>query len=201
MPVAVLVSGSGSNLQALLEAAARPGASFDVCVVISDRPGVLALERAEAAGVPAEVVAWSGHEDREAFTIAVCDVAEKFDARALVLAGFMRVLAPEAMIRYPDRILNTHPALLPAFPGAHALREAIEHGVLVTGVTIHFVDELVDHGPIIWQEAIEVLHDDDEASLLARVQRIEHRMYPIVVDAFCAGDLTVDGRRVTWRRR
>lgn len=147
------------------------------------------------------MVDWSAHDDRAAFTAAVCDVAEKFAAEVLVLAGFMRVLAPEAMARFPERIVNTHPALLPAFPGAHAVRDALAHGVAVTGVTIHFVDELVDHGPIIWQEAIAIGPAEDEASVQARIQEIEHRVYPEVVDALCAGDLAVVGRRVTWSRR
>lgn len=195
-PIAVLVSGSGSNLQAILDAARAPGYAAEVCVVISDRPGIKALDRATDAGVPTVVVPWSG--DRAAFTTSICDAASRHGAQALVLAGFMRILAPEAIHRFPDRIVNTHPALLPAFPGARAVGDAIAHGVKLSGVTIHFVDEQVDHGPIIYQEAIPLLADDDEATLQARLQEVEHRVYPEIVDALARGRLTVSGRRVSW---
>jgi formyltetrahydrofolate-dependent phosphoribosylglycinamide formyltransferase len=197
-PVAVLVSGGGTNLQAILDAEAKPGFGAEVVVVISDRPAVKALERARSAGIPATVVDWDDHPDRGSFGAAICDEAARHGARALVLAGFMRILAPEAMHRFPDRIINVHPALLPAFPGAHAVPQALEHGVKVTGVTIHFVDEQVDHGPIIVQEPVAVLPDDDEATLHARLQEVEHRLLPQVVDALGRGSLHVDGRRVTW---
>jgi formyltetrahydrofolate-dependent phosphoribosylglycinamide formyltransferase len=198
-PVAVLVSGSGTNLQAILDAAARPEYAARIAVVISDRPGVRALQRAEAAGVPAEVVEWATSPDRAEFTAAVCDAADRHGAAALILAGFMRILAPIAIERFPHRILNTHPALLPAFPGAHAVPQALAHGVKLSGVSIHFVDEEVDHGPIIRQEAVPVVAGDTEATLQARIQAVEHRLYPEVIDAFARGDLTVDGRIVTWK--
>lgn len=199
MRIAVLVSGSGSNLQALLDAAAEPGYAAEVAVVVADRPGVLALRRAAAAGVPAEVVAWTDYESREAFTGAVCDAAARHGAAALVLAGFMRILAPVALDRFPGAILNIHPSLLPAFPGAHAVPQALAHGVRLSGVTIHFVDGEVDHGPIIAQEAVPVLPGDTEATLHARIQAVEHRLYPDVVDTFARGLLDVRGRIVTRR--
>ena len=198
LPIAVLVSGSGSNLQALLDAAADPAFHAEIVVVISDRTGVRALDRATAAGVPAEVVDWDAHSDRAAFTEAVCTTAADHGAAALVLAGFMRILAPAAIRRFPNRILNTHPALLPAFPGAHAVAQALAHGVTLTGITIHLVDEEVDHGPIVYQEAIEVLPGDTEDTLRVRIQEVEHRRYPEVVDAFAAGRLHVEGRHVAW---
>lgn len=197
-PIAVLVSGGGTNLQALMDAAAGAGYAAEIVVVISDRPGVRGLERAEAVGIPAVVVDWDAHFDRSSFTSAVCDAAEAHRAEALVLAGFMRILAPEAMRRFPHRIINTHPALLPAFPGAAAIPKALAHAVKLTGVTIHFVDEEVDHGPIILQEAVPILPDDTEASLQARLQAVEHRVYPKIVDAFARGLVTVDGRSVIW---
>ncbi len=199
LPIAVLVSGSGSNLQAILDAAAAdPGFGAEVVVVISDRPGVRALDRARSAGVAAEVVAWSDHPDRSAFTAAVCDAAERRGARALVLAGFMRILAPVAMARFPAAILNVHPALLPSFPGAHAVRQALDRGVKLTGATVHFVDEQVDHGPIVAQEAVPVEPGDDELALQARIQAVEHRLYPAAVRAFAQGRLRIDGRVVHW---
>ncbi len=186
-PIAVLVSGSGSNLQAIIDASREPGYAARVVAVISDRHDVKALDRAAAAGIAAEVVDWDDFDTRHDFTAAVCDVAERHGAAVFVLAGFMRILAPVAIDRFPDRIINIHPALLPSFPGAHAVRDALAHGVKVTGVTIHIVDEEVDHGPIIYQEAIPVLPDDDEPTLHARIQEVEHRVYPGVVDAFVKG--------------
>ncbi len=198
LPIAVLASGGGTNLQAILDASKAPGYHAVVAVVIADRAGVHALERAEAAGVPAVVIPWDGFGDRHLFTTAVCDEAGRHGAAALVLAGFMRILAPVAVARFPHRILNTHPALLPAFPGAHAVAQALAHGVKLSGVTIHFVDEEVDHGPIIVQESVPVLPGDTEDDLRRRIQEVEHRLYPDVVDAFAAGRLRVTGRLVTW---
>lgn len=201
MRTAVLVSGSGSNLQAILDTErADPAFGATTVVVISDRPGVRSLERAHAAGLPAEVVHWSEMPGRDAFTAAVCETAEGYGAQALICAGFMRILAPEAIRRFPERILNVHPALLPAFPGAHAVDDALAHGVKVTGVTVHFVDEKVDHGPIIAQEPVAVLPEDTPATLHARIQEVEHRIYPAAIDAFAKGRLTVEGRAVRWDR-
>jgi len=188
-PIAVLVSGSGSNLQAIIDAAEQPGYAAEIVVVISDRPDVKALDRALTAGIATEVVAWSDFDSREAFSAAICDVADHHRAEALVLAGFMRVLAMIAIERFPHRIINIHPSLLPSFPGAHAVRDALAHGVTVSGVTVHYVDEEVDHGPIIYQEAVAVLPDDDEATLHTRIQEVEHRIYPGVVDALGSGAL------------
>lgn len=193
--IAVLVSGSGSNLQALLD---RQG-TYRICLVLSDRAGVRALERARTAGVATAVVPWEG--ERSSFTRAVCEVAEEAGAETLVLAGFMRILGPEAMRRFPDRILNIHPSLLPSFPGADAVAQALEHGARVTGVTVHFVDEQVDHGPIIAQIPVTVRSDDDEESLHRRIQAEEHRLYPEVVEALARRELSVRGGRVDWRSR
>jgi phosphoribosylglycinamide formyltransferase-1 len=197
LPIAVLISGSGSNLQALLDSPGH-GVDFVISVVVSDRPGVRGLERGAGAGVSTEMVAWSDFDSRGEFTAAVCDAAEEHGARALVLAGFMRVLAPIAIERFPNAIINVHPALLPAFPGAHAVEDAMAYGVTVTGVTVHFVDEKVDHGPIILQEAVAVYLDDDTESLHARIQAVEHRILPHVVGAYARGILTVEGRYVRW---
>lgn len=192
----MLVSGSGTNLAALIEAATTPDFGAEIVLVLSDRAGVRALERAEAAGIPTVVVPWEG--DRDTFTTAVCDRVEESGAAAMVLAGFMRILGQEAIRRFPLRIVNIHPSLLPSFPGAHGVEDALEYGVAVTGVTIHFVDEQVDHGPIIAQEAVPVLADDTAETLHARVQQVEHRLFPEVVKAFAAGRLQCSGRRVIW---
>lgn len=157
-----------------------------------------ALQRAEEAGIPARVTGWSG--DRDAFTAAICDTVAASGAEVIVLAGFMRILGPEAIARFPDRIINIHPSLLPAFPGAHAVENALDYGVKVTGVTVHFVDEKVDHGPIIAQVPVEVRPGDDRAGLHARLQVEEHRLYPEVVAGLARGEITVQDRRVEWRK-
>jgi phosphoribosylglycinamide formyltransferase 1 len=165
--------------------------------VVSDQPDSRALERARSATIPTSVCPWPG--DRDRFTATVCEAVDEAGAEAMVLAGFMRILGPEAIRRFPGRILNIHPSLLPAFPGAHAVANALAYGVKVTGVTVHFVDEEVDHGPIIAQVPVEVRVDDDEASLHARIQVEEHRLYPQVVDGFARGEIEVEGRYVDWR--
>lgn len=193
--IAVLVSGSGSNLQALID---RLDPSLaEIVLVVSDRPGAYGLERARMAGIPTEVVEWQG--DRGRFTTAVCDAVDRAGAEAMVLAGFMRILGSDAIDRFPHRILNVHPSLLPAFPGARAVDDALDHGVTVTGVTIHFVDEQVDHGPICLQVPVEVRPEDTADTLHARIQGEEHAHYPRVVEAFCAGRLEIQGRKVIWR--
>lgn len=187
------MSGSGTNLQALIDAADE---SYQIAVVISDKLGVRAIERATKAGIPTDVVEWPG--DRDIFTRDVCDAAAHHDVEALVFAGFMRILGTEALIRYPGRILNIHPSLLPAFPGRTPVTDTLAHGVRVTGVTVHFVDEKVDHGPIISQEAVPVDPGDTEFSLHQRIQAVEHRLYPEAVKALADGRLTIDGRAVVW---
>lgn len=159
----------------------------EIGIVVSDRPGVAGLQRAEERGLPTTVVDWKSFPDRDAFTAAVCDAVDANRCTFMVLAGFMRILAPTAVERFPGRILNIHPSLLPSFPGAHAVEEALAHGVRVTGVTIHVVDELVDNGPIVAQEPVEVFPGDDAASLHARIQAVEHRLYPLVVADFVVG--------------
>jgi len=194
----VLVSGSGTNLQALVDASG-PGCPYEIVLVLADGAAAGGLDRATKAGIPTAIVDWKATGDRAAFTTAVCDAAAAAGAEAMVLAGFMRILTAEAIRRFPERIVNIHPALLPAFPGAHAVPQALAHGVKVTGVTVHFVDELVDHGPIISQEAVPVLPGDTEASLHARIQEVEHRLYPEAVAALAAGRLHVEGRTVIWQ--
>jgi len=194
--IAVLASGSGTNLQAMID---NPAVRPHISLVLSDRSGALALDRAGAAGIPSQVVAWSDHADRDSFSVAVADNVEASGAKGVILAGFMRVLAPSFLDRFPDRVLNIHPSLLPAFPGAHAVEQALAHGVKVTGVTVHFVDEQVDDGPIVAQIAVRVLADDTVESLHARIQVEEHVLYPAVAEAFIEGRLMVEGRDVVWR--
>jgi phosphoribosylglycinamide formyltransferase-1 len=191
--VAVLVSGGGTNLQALLD---DPQVAPHISLVLSDRPNVRALERATTRDVAVEVVEVGAHPDRDTYTGTVRDVLLTHGIDTVVLAGFMRVLSAAFFDAFPGRVLNVHPALLPAFPGAHAVRDALAWGVKVTGVTVHLVDEEVDHGPIVLQEAIEVRDDDDWDSLELRVHALEHRLLPAAVRALLQGRLVVDGRAV-----
>jgi len=199
MKIGVLVSGGGTNLQALLDAQARGElAPAEIAVVISNKPDVPALARAAAAGVPAEVVEHRG-VDRASFEARLHDALARHGVEAVVLAGFMRVLTAGFVDRYPQRIINTHPSLLPAFPGLDAPAQALAHGVKLSGVTIHFVDASLDGGPIIAQTAVPVLDGDDPRALHARIQREEHRLLPIVVRCLAAGQLSCQGRLVRGR--
>ena len=197
MRLGVLVSGRGSNLSALLAAEAAGGlAPAEIAVVISNRPGVRALEIAAAAGKPAITIDHQTAGGREPFEQALLAALAHHGVEAVVLAGFMRVLTRTFIDAFPQRIVNTHPALLPAFPGTDAPAQAIAHGVKLAGVTVHFVDAGVDTGPIIAQRAVPVLPGDDAGSLHARIQAEEHRLLPVVVRALAAGRLTCTGRTV-----
>jgi phosphoribosylglycinamide formyltransferase-1 len=173
-------------------------ADVEISLLIADRPDIGALTRAGAAGIPSQLIKYGQFADRDSFSRAAIAAAEESGAESLVLAGFMRILAPVAVRRYRNRILNIHPSLLPAFPGAHAVSQALAHGVKVTGVTVHFVDEEVDHGPIIAQRPVPVLPGDTEETLHERIQIEEHKIYPEVVSAFAAGRVRVSGREVIW---
>lgn len=197
--LAVLVSGSGTNLQAIIDAARDPAYGAEVAVVVSDRPEAGALDRADAAGIPTVVVPWPGREHRQAFTKDIVAAVEAHAAETVVLAGFMRILGAEAIERFPHGILNIHPSLLPAFSGTmHAADDAIAHGVKLSGVTVHYVDTGVDTGPIIYQEAVPVLPDDTPVTLHQRIQRVEHRVYPDIIEVHAAGRLVVSDRTVVW---
>lgn len=180
--IAVCCSGQGTNLQAILNAVRAGRLRARVAVVVSDRPGAFALERARRAGVPAVFIDPHSTRPPEAFDRALSRVVEKSGARLIALAGFMRVLSPWMVRRWRGRILNIHPALLPAFPGCRAVRDALRRGVRVTGVTVHFVDEQVDHGPILAQVPVPVKDSDTEPALHRRIHRVEHRLYPAVIE-------------------
>jgi len=200
MKLAVLVSGSGTNLQALLDAQASGALSpAEIAVVVSNRPGVAALARAERAGVPHVVVEHRGLP-REEFEDRLLAVLAGHEVEAVVLAGFMRVLTKHFVERFPLRIINTHPSLLPAFPGANAAAQAIAHGVKLSGATVHFVDTSLDGGPIIAQVAVPVEPADDASTLQARIQAQEHRLLPEVVRRLAAGELSCQGRLVIHAR-
>lgn len=191
--MAVLASGSGTNLQALLD---DPVTGPAVVVVISDRAEAKALDRARSAGVPAVHLDPGIHPSREAHDHALLELLEREGADVVCLAGYMRILTPPLVRAFWGRMVNVHPSLLPAFPGAAAVRDALAWGAKVTGCTVHLVDEEVDHGPIVAQEAVVVLEDDDEDTLHARIQEAEHRVYPAAVRALVEGRLRLEGRRV-----
>lgn len=187
---AVLVSGSGTNLQALLD---TPGPA-EIALVVSNRADSFGLERARARGVPTVVL--PNRKDREAYDAALVDVLTAHSVDVVCLAGFMRLVTPVLLDAFPWRVLNIHPALLPSFPGLHAQKQAFEHGVRVAGATVHFVDAGTDTGPIIAQGAVPVLPGDDADRLAARILRLEHRLYPMVLRWLVEGRLTVSGRHV-----
>jgi phosphoribosylglycinamide formyltransferase-1 len=176
--LAVCCSGYGTNRQAILGAIRTGRLKARVGVVISDNPSAYALKRALDAKVPAIVIDPRRFSSRQGFDRELARVTSRFKARLIVLAGFMRILSPGFVRRYRGRILNIHPALLPAFPGCHGVRDALRHGVKVTGVTVHFVDEKLDHGPILLQAPVAVRKRDTEETLLARVHKVEHWLYP-----------------------
>ncbi len=197
--IAVCCSGQGTNLQAIIEAIRRRSLRARIAVVISDNPRAYALERALAAKVQAVVIDPRGFSSREAFDRRMAEVVAKSGATLIVLAGFMRILSPWFVRRFKGRIINVHPALLPAFSGARGVRDALAHGVKVTGVTVHFVDEEVDHGPIIAQEPVAVQEKDTEETLLARIHRVEHKLYPRAIQKVLNGRVQTAGRKVQVR--
>ena len=195
----VLASGRGSNLQAILDAIGAGRCPARVAVVVSDRKDATALERARAAGVRAVHLDPRAYPDRVVFDDAVARTLDEHAVELVCLAGYMRVLSGEFVRRYHRRILNVHPALLPEFPGLHAQRQAFEHGVKVSGATVHLVDEGVDTGPIVLQAAVPVLEGDTEATLSARILTEEHRLYPEAIRLYAEDRLVVSGRRVSVR--
>jgi phosphoribosylglycinamide formyltransferase 1 len=192
--IAVLASGVGSNLQALLDDAV---VGPRVVLVVADRQRAEALNRAKAAGVPSAFLDPHVRGAAAPFDDRLLDLLTTHRIDTLVTAGFMRILAPRIVRAFEGRCLNIHPSLLPSFPGAHAIADSLAWGVKVTGVTVHLIDDQVDHGPIVTQEAVSVLDDDDERTLRARIQEVEHRLYKQAVRALIENRVRVDGRRVT----
>lgn len=204
MRVAVLASGSGSNLQALLDACGAGAIDAEIAVVLSNVPTARALERASARGVATEILPSKGRADRERYDGEVVERLVAHRPDLVCLAGWMRLLTPVFLSAFGPtprtrgcpRVMNIHPGLLPSFPGLHAPRQAIAYGARVAGCTVHFVDDGCDTGPVIAQAAVPVLETDDEETLAARILQQEHRIYPRAVQWFAQGRLSVDGRRV-----
>lgn len=188
--VVVLVSGSGSNLQTLIDQV-HGGGEAEIVLVVSSKDGVPALDRARRAGIPTAVVALAGRERAER-DAELADVVAGADPGLVVLAGWMSILTGAFLDRFPDRVINLHPSLLPAFPGLHAIRQALDWGVRLTGVTVHYAEEVVDGGPAILQEPVPVMYGDDEEALTERIREVEHRLVPEAVRLFAAGRVRRD---------
>jgi len=181
---AVFASGYGSNLQAILDALKKKKIQAHLCVVVSDKKDAFALTRALKAGIPTVVFDPKAFKTREAMDRAIVQELKNFGVDFIVLAGYMRILSAYFVKTFRDKILNIHPALLPSFKGAHAIKDAFEAGVASTGVTVHLVDEQVDHGPIIAQKALPIKKNDTLKILEARIHKLEHNLYPKVIDLF-----------------
>jgi len=194
----VLVSGRGSNLQAIIDNIEAGRLSAEVAVVLSDQPDAYSLERARKHNIPAVHVSARGYKGkREEYDSLLVKELQKLDVELVILAGFMRIITPNLLRAFPNRVLNIHPALLPAFPGLHVQKAAIEHGVKFSGCTVHFVDEGMDTGPIIIQAVVPILDNDTEDSLSERILKQEHKIYSRAIQLYAEGRLKVEGRRVT----
>jgi phosphoribosylglycinamide formyltransferase-1 len=194
--IGVLCSGRGTNLQSIIAAVESGQIPAPIGVVLTDKPDVMALERAEKAGIPNFCVNRKECSDKQEFEEKLVEKLREHGVTLVVLAGFMRILSPYFVRAFKGRILNIHPALLPSFPGAHAHRDVLEYGVKVSGVTVHFVDEGMDSGPIILQAAVPVEDDDTEDTLAARVLVEEHKIYPRAIELYLKNKLKVEGRMV-----
>ncbi|MER6536705.1 phosphoribosylglycinamide formyltransferase [Streptomyces sp. 900105755] len=195
----VLVSGSGTNLQALLDAIAEHGAEAygaEVVAVGADRAGIEGLARAERAGIPTFVTRVKDFATREEWDRALADAVAAHEPDLVVSAGFMKIVGKEFLARFGGRTVNTHPALLPSFPGAHGVRDALAYGARVTGCTVHFVDDGVDTGPIIAQGVVEVRDEDDESALHERIKDVERRLLVEVVGRIARNGYRIEGRKV-----
>jgi len=192
----VLASGRGSNLQALIDAIETGALSARIAIVLSNKEDASVLARAKKHGIPTFFSDPKTQGSRESYDGLLCETLKKYRVDLLVLAGYMRLLTPALVAPFRERIINIHPSLLPAFPGLHAHRQAIDYGVKVSGCTIHFVDEKMDHGPVIAQASVPVKEDDTELSLAARILEEEHRLFPKVIQWYAENRLRIEGRRV-----
>ncbi|HXT53485.1 MAG TPA: phosphoribosylglycinamide formyltransferase [Candidatus Eisenbacteria bacterium] len=196
LPIAVLISGSGTNLQSIIDAIAANRLDAKIEVVLSNRADAFGLVRAKDHGIPSEVLDHKSFPSREAYDQAIVDLLRARGVKLVALAGFMRLLSPVFVAAFSNRIMNIHPALLPSFPGLHVQKKALEHGVRFSGCTVHFVNEECDEGPIIIQAVVRVFPDDTEEQLAERILKQEHRIYPRAIQLYAQGRLHVVGRKV-----
>ena len=191
--VAVFASGSGTNLQAIIDADIQ---TIQIVLVFTNNPVAYAIERAKNHNIPVEVLDHKNYQTREEYEERIIEVLDPYKPDLIVLAGFMRILSPVLVRAYKDKIINIHPALLPSFPGINSAKQALEYGVKYTGVTVHFVDEGVDTGPIILQSVVPIEDEDTEDTLLHKIHEVEHRIYPKAIELVSSGEIEVIGRRV-----
>ncbi|MBU0895039.1 MAG: phosphoribosylglycinamide formyltransferase [Candidatus Omnitrophica bacterium] len=199
MKIAVLCSGNGTNLQAIIDSVKSGYIPGEIALVVSDNNDAHALIRAKEAGIETIVLAAKDYKSREDYDKEIVKRLRKKDVALVALAGYMRILSPYFIREYKDRIINVHPALLPSFNGSHGIRDALESGSKVTGVTVHFVNEKLDDGPIILQKPVDIKDNDTEETLLDRIHKEEHKIYPEAIKLFALGKLRIDGRRVSVR--
>jgi len=197
--IGVLVSGNGSNLQSLIDRIDQGALDADIKLVISNNPNAFSIERCRKHGIPFFVLDHRLFGSRVLFDCRMIELLTAAGVELVLMAGFMRILSEEFFKAFPLRIMNIHPALLPAFPGTHVQKKALDYGVKFSGCTVHFADEGVDSGPIILQAVVPVLDDDDEESLSARILKEEHRIYPLAVQYYAEGRIEVEGRKVRIR--
>jgi phosphoribosylglycinamide formyltransferase-1 len=198
--LAVLVSGRGSNLQSIIDAINQGELNATVAVVVSNRSDAAALDRARAAGIEAVVLNPRDYPNRDGYDSAIVELLRARNVELVCLAGFMRLVGPRVLEAFPNSVLNIHPSLLPSFPGLDAQRQALEHGVRVSGATVHLVTAELDSGPIIVQAVVPVLDDDTVDTLAARILVEEHRIYPAAIQIVLDAQWTLDGRRLVIRR-
>ena len=196
LSLGVLISGSGSNLQSIIDRIEAGALDARIAVVISNNPSAFGIERAKKHGIPCRIVDHRNFAAREDFDRALIEILHEKKADLIVLAGFMRVLTTTFLRAFPQKIMNIHPALLPAFPGTHGQQRAFDFGVKISGCTVHFVDDGVDTGPIIIQAAVPVRENDSAETLAARILREEHRIYPQAIQWYAEGRLSIEGRTV-----
>ncbi len=196
MKIGVLASGSGTNLQSIIDNIVAGKLPAEIACVLSNNTGSFVLERAKRHGIPALHIDHRIFESREAYDAALVETLHEYGVKLVVLAGFMRIITPVLLDAFPGAVMNIHPALLPAFPGLHAQRQALDYGVKITGCSVHFVDAGTDTGPIIIQAPVPVQDGDTETSLSARILVEEHRIYPEAIRFFAAGRLRIEGRKV-----
>ncbi|MEI6614220.1 MAG: phosphoribosylglycinamide formyltransferase [Chrysiogenales bacterium] len=194
--VAVLLSGRGSNMEAIFRASQKTNANFSIRLVISDQENAPGLRKASAFNIPSHCLPLGKFMDKNSQEREICDILQREGIELICLAGYMRLIGPELLEKFPGRILNIHPSLLPSFPGLHAQKQALRQGAKISGCTVHFVDSGLDSGPIIAQKAVRVLADDNEEVLSQRILRQEHDLYPCAIRLYFAGHLQIRGRTV-----
>ncbi len=196
LKLGVLISGNGSNLQSIIDHIEKDSLKAIIKIVISNNPEAYGITRAKKHGIPVVVLKNGDFKNKEEFDLELIRILKNNCVDLVILAGFMRIITPTLLKAFPQKIMNIHPALLPSFPGIHGQKQALEYGVKISGCTVHFVDEGVDTGPIILQSTVQVLDDDTEETLAARILKEEHRIYPQAIQLFAEGKIEIEGRKV-----